>query len=200
MFPVRKEFEYDPRYSFSQFNPYDVAFCYPHPLYDRPFIVKGGHQAIRDYLKKMDVPMVVHHTLYQKGRHRILYGFYGLDKGIQINKRFRYNKALQKYLVSKYYELISWNYGSGKPKKVLAKFKRGPRRWIREINLYVKMLSEPEVYHAQKMVTDMEELKEVARDYNLCILCSGQAKHFKSDVAFLEYLYRSCLCQWCQEK
>lgn len=61
------------------------------------------------------------------------------------------------------------------------------------------MISEPEVYHAQTMVTDMEELKERARDYNLCILCSGQAKHFNSDVEFLEYRYHSGLCQWCQD-
>lgn len=61
------------------------------------------------------------------------------------------------------------------------------------------MISEPEVFHAQQMVTDMEEFKERARDYNLCILCSGPAKVFKSDVEFLEYLYHSGHCQWCQD-
>lgn len=60
------------------------------------------------------------------------------------------------------------------------------------------MISEPEVYHAHAMVADMEELKEQARDNNLCILCSGPAKQFKGDLEFIDYL-RSSLCQWCQD-
>jgi len=61
------------------------------------------------------------------------------------------------------------------------------------------MISEPEVYHALAMVTDMIELKERARDHNICILCSGPARKFKSDVEFIDYLYHSGLCQWCQD-
>jgi len=62
------------------------------------------------------------------------------------------------------------------------------------------MISEPEVYHAHAMVADMEEIRDTARDNNLCILCSGPAKQFKSDIEFLEYIYHSGHCQWCQDK
>lgn len=133
--PVREDFAYSPRGSYRNFNPYDVAFCYPHPLYDRPFILKGGHQDIRKYLKKMNIPMIVHHTFYKKGNRRIVYEFYCVEKGIQIQKRYNFSPETKKYLYSRYFELTLFNFTN--PKKVLAKFKRVPRRWIRELNLYV---------------------------------------------------------------
>lgn len=135
--PVKKEFTYNPRGSFSRFDPYDVAFCYPHPLYEKPFIVKGGHQLVRDFLKKMNTPMIVHHTFYMKGMTRTIYGFYGLDKGLQIQKHYTYSDTLRKYRISQKFELVKFTYGESIPKKVLARFKRVPRRWIRELNLYV---------------------------------------------------------------
>jgi len=132
--PVKQEFEYNPIRSFSLGNAYDVAFCYPHPLYHRPFIVKGGHQDIKKYLKKLNIPMIAHHTLYYKGRHRRIFGLYGIDSNIYIHKRF-IDRETGKIIYNKdaKYELY---YLSNK-RKVLAKFKRIPRRWIRELNLYV---------------------------------------------------------------
>ena len=56
--PVKKEFDYNPIRSFRDGNPYDVAFCYTHPLYHRPFIVKGGFQEVRKYLTKLNIPKV----------------------------------------------------------------------------------------------------------------------------------------------
>lgn len=131
--PVRKEFEYNPIGSFRDVNPYDVAFCYPHPLYHRPFVVKGGVKDTRKYLRKLNIPMVVHHTFYQRGRHRRLVQLYGVDKKLQISKDFSYDHENAKYLTARKYQLKRF----GSKREVLAEFKRIPRRWIRELNLYV---------------------------------------------------------------
>ena len=117
--PVKKVFEYNPIRSFSLGNAYDVAFCYPHPLYHRPFMVKGGHQDIRKYLKRLNIPMIAHHTLYYKGNHRRIFGLYGIDKNIYIHRR------ITKRIAKKKYEL----YYLSNERKVLAEFKRVPRRW-----------------------------------------------------------------------
>lgn len=135
--PVKAEFDYNPIGSYRDVNPYDIAFCYPHPLYHRPFIVKGGNQDVRKYLKKLNIPMVVHHTYYQRGNHRRIVELYGVEKGLYISKKFTYDDG--KYLISKKFQLTA----SASPRrgrrnrKILAEFKRIPRRWIRELNLYV---------------------------------------------------------------
>ena len=136
--PVRKEFEYNPIGSFRDVNPYDVAFCYPHPLYHRPFIVKGGVRDTRKYLRKLNIPMVVHHTFYQRGKHRRLVQLYGVDKRLQISKDFSYDQENENvYLKSRKFQLKRLGKGLGDKREVLAEFKRIPRRWIRELNLYV---------------------------------------------------------------
>lgn len=124
--PVRKEFDYNPIGSYRDVNPYDVAFCYPHPLYHKPFIVKGGVKDTRKYLRKLNIPMVVHHTFYQRGRHRRLVQLYGVDKRLQISKDF-YHENAKRFQLKRF----------GDKREVLAEFKRIPRRWIRELNLYV---------------------------------------------------------------
>lgn len=125
--PVKKEFDYNPIGSYRDVNPYDVAFCYPHPLYHRPFIVKGGHNDINKYLKKLNIPMVVHHTFYKGTRHRRIIELYGIEKGLRISKNYNFagSDPSERYKLGKY--------GGD----VLAEFKRIPRRWIRELNLYV---------------------------------------------------------------
>lgn len=137
--PVKQEFEYNPIRSFSTGNAYDVAFCYPHPLYHRPFMVKGGHQDIRKYLKKLNIPMIAHHTLYYKGRHRRIFGLYGIDSDIYITRKYVYDNGISAdklKITNKKYELYHLGNTSFE-RKVLAEFKRVPRRWIRELNLYV---------------------------------------------------------------
>lgn len=124
--PVKKEFDYNPIGSYRDVNPYDIAFCYPHPLYHRPFIVKGGVKYTRKYLRKLNIPMVVHHTFYQRGRHRRLVQLYGVDINLQISKDF-YHENVKKFQLKRF----------GDKREVLAEFKRIPRRWIRELNLYV---------------------------------------------------------------
>ncbi len=142
--PIKKDFGYNPIGSFTTGNAYDIAFCYPHPLYERSFILKGGHQVIRKYLKEMNTPMIVHHTLYQKGIHRIFYEFYGIENRVAIHKEYAFNKNMKKYRIADRYNLVKYSFGEtdryGAPireKKILATFKRVPRRWIRELNLYI---------------------------------------------------------------
>lgn len=131
--PVREEFEYNPIGSFRDMNPYDVAFCYPHPLYHRPFIVKGGHRKIQEYLKKLNIPMVVHHTLYRKGNHRTIVEFYGVESRIYISRSYGpWSGGLLRR--EKRYELVKID---NEGRRLLAEFKRVPRRWIRELNLYL---------------------------------------------------------------
>lgn len=131
--PVKKEFDYNPIGSYMQVNPYDVAFCYPHPLYHKPFIVKGGHNQVMEYLRELNIPLIAHHTFYKKGSHRRIIGLYGIDKGIRIQKDFR-KVHPNRYIVDTKYELVK--YSAERTKQVLARFKRIPRRWIRELNLY----------------------------------------------------------------
>lgn len=132
--PVRKEFDYSPIGSFRNVNPYDIAFCYPHPLYHRPFIVKGGNRDVTEYLKKLNIPMVVHHTFYKGTRHRRIVELYGVDKELRITKSFSYDME-GRYTSSKKFQLMAFRTSYGG--RILAEFKRIPRRWIRELNLYV---------------------------------------------------------------
>ena len=132
--PVKKEFDYNPIGSFMNVNPYDMAFCYPHPLYHRPFVVKGGHQDVQDYLRSLNIPIIAHHTFYRNKGHRQLVGLYGIEKGIRIQKDYRYSKSTSKYIIDMKYQLVKFS-GTA-TKVVLAEFKRIPRRWIRELNLY----------------------------------------------------------------
>jgi hypothetical protein len=138
--PVKKEFRYNPIRSFRDVNPYDMAFCYPHPLYDKPFIVKGGHQDVREYLKFLNIPIIAHHTLYRKKSHRTVYGLYCIDKNIQIRRDYRWEEETRKYRKATRYNLLLHKknmHGFMEKVKVLATLKRIPRRWIRELNLYV---------------------------------------------------------------
>ena len=129
--PVKKEFDYNPIGSYRDVNPYDIAFCYPHPLYHRPFIVKGGNRDVTEYLRKLNIPMVVHHTFFKGARHRRIVELYGVDKELRITKNFSYDME-GRFTSSKKFQLRT-SYGG----RILAEFKRIPRRWIRELNLYV---------------------------------------------------------------
>ena len=132
LLPVKKEFEYNPVRSFREGNPYAMVFCYPHPLYHKPFIVKGGYKDCNLYLGGMDFPVFAHFVFFYKGTTRRLFKFYNVDEGIYLlDKRRGRNKTWELYHRNR-----SIPYEN---RKLLAEFKRVPRRWIRELNLYVTL-------------------------------------------------------------
>jgi len=133
--PVQKEFEYNPVRSFRDGNPYTMAFCYPHPLYHRPFVVKGGFKDCNEYLKTLDYPIFVHLVFYYKGSTRRIFKFYQLDSNLALNEQVSFPP---KKKGKRLWELYLRGSGLGVRTKTLATFKRVPRRWIRELNLYVK--------------------------------------------------------------
>lgn len=138
--PIKKQFEYNPIGSFRDAgNPYDIAFCYPHPLYHRPFIVKGGHQQNLKYLRSLNIPMVVHHTMYRRKIHRRIISLYCIDRNISIHKDIKFDIETGEYAVDVKFNLVRYvtTKDGKRNKEVLARFKRIPRRWIRELNLYI---------------------------------------------------------------
>jgi hypothetical protein len=136
--PVKKEFEYDSRRSFTTGNPYTMAFCYPHPLYHKPFIVKGGYRDCDEYLSDLDFPVFVHVVFFYKGTTRRIFKFYNIDERMMLlEERPSFLPGGRKKKKKRKWKL----YLRGKVGEIsedLAIFKRVPRRWIRELNLYVK--------------------------------------------------------------
>ena len=57
-----------------------------------------------------------------------------------------------------------------------------------------------EVYKIKQHLKDLEVVKADLVNDNICVGCLGIAKDFKSDEAFIDFLYYSGFCQNCQDK
>jgi hypothetical protein len=125
---VKKEFDYNPIKSFRLVNPFTMAFCYPYPLHEKSFIVKGGLNDVKKYVEKQKMPLIVHYSYWRHGHSRGIVRFIGFDK--------RYNFHVMK-TVKGPYQLIMVDKGPEWNRQVLAEFKRVPRKWLKELNVYM---------------------------------------------------------------
>lgn len=127
---VKREFEYNKIGSWSEGNPYTIAFCYPKK--SPPFIVKGGLVNVRIYVEReaLTESMIVHYTLFWHKKTRTTFSIYLAKNFISAYLFERINEKNKKQR----YELkISNSCGLF----TLKWFKRPPRRWIKELNPFV---------------------------------------------------------------
>ena len=128
---VRKEFDYDIRKSFRNANPFTIAFCYPYPLYDTNFIVKGGLNDVEKFIKKQNTPIIVHYSMWRHGRSRNIIRFEN------FNKKYAFHFIRKEYPKGKMQLIKIEGNLRRSNREVLATFKRIPRKWLRELNPYV---------------------------------------------------------------
>ena len=124
---VRKEFEYSPLNCWSQSNPYTLAFVYPKD--DTPYVVKGGLRDVEAYLKSNEPkPAIIHYTHFHGKTHRRIIETINCGKVLILRKgSTTFNWV---------WEIQVADYGIG-PYKVIAKIRKLPRKWIKELDPYV---------------------------------------------------------------
>jgi hypothetical protein len=125
---VEKEFPYDKIGSFRMMNPFMILFVYPKNF--SPFVVKGGSTSVDGYIKRKyeKEPMLINRTYWRHGRHRSFWTHRNIPD-VHIDFSFiRHN--IKKY--GRPYVITELN-----SDKVIAKMRRIPRKWIKELNPYV---------------------------------------------------------------
>jgi len=107
-----------------------LAFVYSR--YAGNFVLKGYYKEVQDYLKKNYTHYFVNYSLWWKGKHRDIWGFWKKDVDI-FNVSVRERKKGKKIEVRPYS-------GSEPDEETLKaktfKFKRLPKRWIPEFNKF----------------------------------------------------------------
>jgi len=82
---IKKNLRWEKIKSYSTYNPYSIAFCYP--LCSPPFIIKGGFQQVRLELKNMKTPCFVNQTFWKNKKCGSYWTFYGIFNLELIVKR-----------------------------------------------------------------------------------------------------------------
>jgi hypothetical protein len=122
--PIRKEFIYDPVGSFHHASPFVIVFVYPKD--EKPFVVKGGWRQVNHWLEIVyRKPAVIHKTCWKHGICTQHYDVINFRKDLF----FAIEKTNQKYE-------LCWHWGSTREKYCLASFKRVPRKWIKQLDIF----------------------------------------------------------------
>lgn len=140
-FATRGNFFYNRIGSYSQMNPYMIAYVYPRD--EAPFIVKGGCNDVDKVIKNYKKPAVVHESYWQHGKARYVHVKSintGLELSIFPKTQKRTKVSCGSYKIGTIMKLIDNKqkdkYGHGKT--VLEKrIRRIPRSWIKEIDDYM---------------------------------------------------------------
>ena len=118
---IRKEFNYNPIGSWNKINPYTMAFVYPKD--ETPYMIKGGYEDVETYLKNIEIPAIVHYTLWHHKTTRRIIKLINCGKiniahiGGQKNGRWEVSSKF------------------GKNYKVIVSMRKLPRKWIKEIEV-----------------------------------------------------------------
>lgn len=103
--------------SYRNGNPYSIYFIYPKD--ESPFIIKGGANDLEKWIERYKTPAIVHITYWKHGFSRRVIQIINVDRNI-----YTYKKK-GKWLVSLNGEVIKT-------------IKRIPRKWMKELNPFVK--------------------------------------------------------------
>jgi abortive infection bacteriophage resistance protein len=143
--PVRVEFSYDKRGCYRRGDPFSIVFVYPYPEFDKPFIIKGGIRKIEDWLESKYVwPAILHETFWYHGSCRTRIHFNNIKNVYLFDKTNRHS-SLQKILEHanisepiKRFVLYDHQRIPPAGVKLITTFNRIPRKWIRELDPYVR--------------------------------------------------------------
>jgi hypothetical protein len=128
------EFDWTPIHSWSDGNPFTIAFCYP--MEGKPFVLKGGCKSIEPILKKTKVPVVVHFSYWHHGNSRYLVNCYGFPKNVLIYFWTSAHKVMPMRGKTRRYIRLSVNVQNGK--SVDYRMRRIPRCFPEQLREFAK--------------------------------------------------------------
>jgi hypothetical protein len=138
---VLADFPYNPIGSFTNGNPYTIAFCYTNPLYmpayDGRFMVKGGNQSVEDFLRRLHIPMLAFKTFWRYKRARAGYPHFVNFKNFSRSNQEPYirHTNLVRMDGRSFYRNTDVIYLG----KTLLTFRRFPRKWLTEYDAMILM-------------------------------------------------------------
>jgi len=103
--------------------PFVIAFIYPKKR--KPFIMKGSWNYIRDKLRQLNIPAVVHFTIWKYGSYISQCDLVNI-KGAYVSKGRRCLKKFNKFCA-----IIN-----RENSELIKGFRRFPRSWIKELDPY----------------------------------------------------------------
>ncbi len=127
---VVKDMEYSPIRSFTDANPYTIAFVYPRN--GKGIVVKGGANAVEEFIKIGYPVSLVYLTFWKDGIHRSFASIYGMEN-VYLNRNATNDKGR---LHKKHWELVYYPLDS---KEVITKrYRKPPRGFPNILKLILK--------------------------------------------------------------
>lgn len=116
------------------FSPFTIAFCYPVPITDVPFVVKGTEIEVQRYFKNYKLPAIVHYSLWCRKKRVLKVELINFKRKFELSHErdvFR-NKQVWALWVLRKYNDFSWQ------RVLVASFRQLPRKWIKQLNKYLE--------------------------------------------------------------
>jgi hypothetical protein len=145
-----KEFKYDQRWSWRQANPYTMAFVYPQS--HQPLIVKGGLKQVREFIDGRYIALV-NYTHWYKRKFRSYHSISNFEDSYQVYHGLlipnKWPRPLEEHdykIAEELYHKKHWVlivYTDVNIEVARFEFRRPPRRWLHELDTYVKMNASP---------------------------------------------------------
>ncbi len=126
---VLANYSYDKVGSYRFVNPFKIIFVYP--AFSKPFVLKGDANIIDPILKINKEPMMVNHTFWHHGKHRGYWELRNVFEGVYLKALFIKDNIKQ---YGRPYVIV------GPKGNVIKKLRRMPRKWMKELNPFVKRL------------------------------------------------------------
>jgi hypothetical protein len=143
---VKADFQYDPVGCYRKFNPYTICFVYP--KLEDPYIVKGGLNDVKKWLKEnQKTPAVAHINYFYRGKARNVFRTFGIRDNVKVfitglkypnentvsyddNFNMVINKNVKNTLR---HEIIILSI----EKTFVKRVRKIPRKWIKELDPYI---------------------------------------------------------------
>lgn len=133
--PVLADFHYDRIGSWSNGNPFCIAFCYTSKQYSRinEFIIKGGLNDVDREIKSRHFPMITFRTFWWRGHSRSIGPTFANFKNYTMTGETPYIAGIHQWKIRggryfyKHWELRYM-------RKIWHTFRRVPRKWLPEFD------------------------------------------------------------------
>jgi len=112
------------------------TLCFVYSKYNGNFVLKGYHDEVREYLKKNYTHYFCNFSLWYRGFNRDIWDFWKEDISIFEPSRRKRKGAREKYEVRPYSSWFEDDVTTEEKKKMSLKFKRLPKRWIPEFDMF----------------------------------------------------------------
>jgi hypothetical protein len=128
-FEVKFDWPYTRIGSWTNGNPYTIAFCYP--IESKPYVLKGGCNNINKYLDSLKEPTLVNKTFWHQGKTRYAsYRFFGI-KNVYVDESYVKEHSRKRN---------GWSIGiyEKKGKIEICHLRRVPKAFPRELKRYIE--------------------------------------------------------------